>query len=331
MTAPLRPMNLGEILDRTFQIYRSRFLVFAGIAALPALAMIGINFIVYLLEELGPQPTIPFGFRTAFHETGLWLTSVNFESYLYCLIAPALTYAASRFFMEEESTIEAAVLWCIARWRSCLAMAAVLWVALYLLPAVLTDPPFVRRASYSAAVTLMGSERAQFLQLGAMFLFIVRWVAEALLGVALSPSVPAWTLEDLPVNSALRRGWTLARGSRLRIFAAWFLAAALKLILYLIFLIVFGLILWIVVRISNRPDLYERSYRYLDSLPVQAASILVAPLFPIAITLFYYDQRIRLEGYDIERMMDAAGMNAPELSPTEDSPIASAAPEEVQQ
>jgi hypothetical protein len=30
-------------------------------------------------------------------------------------------------------------------------------------------------------------------------------------------------------------------------------------------------------------------------------------------------------------MMDAAGMNAPELSPTEDSPIASAAPEEVQQ
>ncbi len=39
MTATLRPMSLGEILDRTFQIYRSRFLVFVGIAALPAVAM----------------------------------------------------------------------------------------------------------------------------------------------------------------------------------------------------------------------------------------------------------------------------------------------------
>ena len=36
MQAALRPMNLGEILDRTFEIYRKKFLLFAGIAALPA-------------------------------------------------------------------------------------------------------------------------------------------------------------------------------------------------------------------------------------------------------------------------------------------------------
>lgn len=34
-------------------------------------------------------------------------------------------------------------------------------------------------------------------------------------------------------------------------------------------------------------------------------------LYPIALTLFYYDQRIRHEGYDIERMMDDAGLIAP--------------------
>jgi hypothetical protein len=45
------------------------------------------------------------------------------------------------------------------------------------------------------------------------------------------------------------------------------------------------------------------------------------PLFSIAITLFYYDQRIRREGYHVERMMDAAGLNptAP-LQPAETSP-----------
>jgi hypothetical protein len=46
--------------------------------------------------------------------------------------------------------------------------------------------------------------------------------------------------------------------------------------------------------------------------------------FPIALTLFYYDQRIRHEGYDIERMMDVAGLNAPAPSPSAEAPAASA-------
>ena len=54
----------------------------------------------------------------------------------------------------------------------------------------------------------------------------------------------------------------------------------------------------------------------------------LSPTFPTAVTLFYYDQRIRDEGYDIERMMDAAGMTAPVHPPAGDSPIAPVAGEE---
>jgi hypothetical protein len=32
------------------------------------------------------------------------------------------------------------------------------------------------------------------------------------------------------------------------------------------------------------------------------------PLYPIAVTLLYYDQRSRKEGYDVEVMMEAAGL-----------------------
>jgi hypothetical protein len=38
---------------------------------------------------------------------------------------------------------------------------------------------------------------------------------------------------------------------------------------------------------------------------------MIGPIFPIALAVFYYDQRMRREGYDIERMMDAAGLVAP--------------------
>ena len=40
MTTALRPLTLGELLDRTFLLYRQHFVVFVGIAALPHLALL---------------------------------------------------------------------------------------------------------------------------------------------------------------------------------------------------------------------------------------------------------------------------------------------------
>ena len=41
----------------------------------------------------------------------------------------------------------------------------------------------------------------------------------------------------------------------------------------------------------------------------------LGPIYATGITLFYYDQRVRKEGYDIEWMMQAAGMTAPAALP----------------
>jgi hypothetical protein len=48
----------------------------------------------------------------------------------------------------------------------------------------------------------------------------------------------------------------------------------------------------------------------------------LGPIWAAGITLFYYDQRVRKEGYDIEWMMQAAGLTAPEpaAAPAEPSP-----------
>src|SRR4029077_10628101 len=39
----LRPMTLGEVLDRTFKLYKSNFWLFAGITAMPLLVSLVIN------------------------------------------------------------------------------------------------------------------------------------------------------------------------------------------------------------------------------------------------------------------------------------------------
>ena len=49
----LRPMTLGEVLDRTFTLYREHFLLFAGIMALPYLVILLFNFTVLLLQRGG--------------------------------------------------------------------------------------------------------------------------------------------------------------------------------------------------------------------------------------------------------------------------------------
>ena len=52
----------------------------------------------------------------------------------------------------------------------------------------------------------------------------------------------------------------------------------------------------------------------------------VGPIYATGFTLFYYDQRVRKEGYDIERMMQAAGMS-PSLPAVEsNSALETAAP-----
>src|SRR5271167_1150792 len=45
MITPLRPMSTGEILDRTFNLYRNNFLLFVGIAVVPPALMLVVQFI----------------------------------------------------------------------------------------------------------------------------------------------------------------------------------------------------------------------------------------------------------------------------------------------
>ncbi len=48
----------------------------------------------------------------------------------------------------------------------------------------------------------------------------------------------------------------------------------------------------------------------------------IGPMYATGLTLFYYDQRVRKEGYDIEWMMEAAGMTPPAIAASADVPAA---------
>lgn len=90
MTAfDLRPLSLGEILDRTFTLYRRNFLLFIGISAIPQTLILAINVVSLLLGANVPG--------RAFTRAGVGL---GLTIGLLVLIATVLAY-----FLSQGATI----------------------------------------------------------------------------------------------------------------------------------------------------------------------------------------------------------------------------------
>lgn len=56
MSTPLRPLSTGELLDRTFNLYRNNFMLFAGIAVLAALIFVAALVLLLTLGFSVPTP-----------------------------------------------------------------------------------------------------------------------------------------------------------------------------------------------------------------------------------------------------------------------------------
>jgi hypothetical protein len=130
-----------------------------------------------------------------------------------------------------------------------------------------------------------------------------------IMGLRYALSVPASVVEDLKATAALRRSVVLSKESRGRIFVLWLL----------VFVIQIALVMttqgyFFFAAFSHRGELAV-GFRILQQFLAFLTNSFIAPILATGITLFYYDQRIRKEGFDIEWMMKAAGMTVPEPPP----------------
>src|SRR5579863_9139400 len=56
MATALRPLRTGELLDRTFSLYRSHFGMFVGIFALPYLVVLAVQLVALVFQS--PVPSV---------------------------------------------------------------------------------------------------------------------------------------------------------------------------------------------------------------------------------------------------------------------------------
>ncbi len=137
MNSNLRPMNLGEILDRTFQIYRAKFQLFVAIAALPAMLIISLEAANRVWWGLIPN-RFSGDISLTVMQWSLYLTGLyQVALLLHLLVWPAFACLTSRIYLGEYPKLTAAVFRGNAPWRSWLWMAIANWGVVLILPELL--------------------------------------------------------------------------------------------------------------------------------------------------------------------------------------------------
>src|SRR5271170_6770938 len=112
----LRPLSLGEILDRTFSLYRRNFVLFLGITALPHLLILGMNLAQTVLitppaagtpHAAARMPNATNGFM-AFGLLG-GLVAIVVYLVVYLLAQGGTVYAVSELYLGRKTTIGASL------------------------------------------------------------------------------------------------------------------------------------------------------------------------------------------------------------------------------
>jgi uncharacterized membrane protein len=311
METHLRPLSLGEILDRTAELYRSNFLLLAGISSVYggillalSLAQIGVQQGLQNLHMT--QAMIP---ATIIGVVVLWLVIFVAGG----LAVAANTRAVGWLYLGEPASIGAAYRAILPRTGRYLWLMTITYFLAWF-PCVLIYGAYVGlilayarpKGLFSQHPTAqVDTQTVIFFGLATLafvLLLLVALVYGILMSLRYALAVPACTVEDLKARAAIRRSIQLSKGSRGRIFMLGLLALIIHLGLTGItqgFFIVMGI---------KHQGVLPVWMTILQQILAFLTNTFVGPIFATGFTLFYYDQRVRKEGYDIERMMQTAGM-----------------------
>ncbi len=313
MSLDLRPLTLGELLDRSFSLYRRHFWLFVGIMAVPSL--LGLAFGI-LTAVFTPQPVSPESGATpnpaemvgTFVFLGIAMIGMAIVYFVtYAVALGATTVAVSELYMGRQVTIRESftpLRGKVGRLALLLLLVSIRTFGLFMLAAV--------GIGVGSAVMAMGSPiLGVLLIMCGMFGAFALWIWIML---RYAVAVPAAVLEDETATDAIRRSIDLTRGSLWRVLV---LLVFTMVITYGVLLIFQGPFLFAGAMAGPAPAGF-----WLNLCGTIAGAIggaFTGPLMIVAFAVLYYDLRVRHEGLDLQMMLAnlnlQGGAGAPQAPP----------------
>jgi hypothetical protein len=312
-TAELRPLSLGELLDRTFTLYRNHFWVFVGIMAIPGSFGIPVSYILLAFQgnsfspgkpTLTPAPGLVLGYIAGFFAFAILLMLVH------SIALAAVTHAVSEAYLGRRSTVRDSYRSIHGKfWR---LMGVILNVALRLFGLLVVV--FAVIAGIGAVlIGALAVARGQAVVAAAtvllmLLLYIFGLAAFVYLALRYAVSIPALMIENLGVFATVRRSVQLTRGRRGQIFIAFLLAAIIGYVGFIVFQAPFTIATLIALFRNHHLPTW---LALLASISGAVGGTVTGSISMIVLVLCYYDTRIRKEAFDLQFMMASLDRPSP--------------------
>ncbi len=301
----LRPLSLGELLDRTFTYYRRHFWLFVGIMAVPQVLIVAVN----VLSEgvrgpLVPRPgtpastTLAVGMFAGFLAGTLVMVLAYFV--LYALALGATTFAVSEIHLGRATTARAAYRTMRGRFWRLVDLIFTVMIRMFLVFMLIFLVVMLGAVTIPALGGPAGALLGGILMLVAL---LGGTVFAAWLFLRYGVAVPALLLENLKAREAIKRSIVLTKSNLARVLLITFLMS---------------MVAWTVASICQGPFFVALIVLTLKghgapplwlTVPMNIAGgvgqALTGPLLMIGLVLLYYDIRVRKEGFDLQLMISA--------------------------
>jgi hypothetical protein len=287
----LRPLAVGEILDGAFTLYRRHFAVLLVTTLVMCLPLGLLNSQLWLLEGTADQ--MAAGSAAA----GTILMMVLVSLIGMPIAWGALTRQLAQGYTGGPVTVRDGLTSGFRAFFPLLGsvtLAYLLMMVIFIVPGIIAAiviPSFASRGAGIAGVLFI------------IITLIAVLLATPALAASLFALVPAVVVERLGPWAALRRSWQLARGGRLRIIGVFASCWFITMLPMMAVMTMTG----IGAAIMN-PESAEQGMvglAYLQNIAITLLGSLTVPYMVACMVLLYYDRRIRLEGYDLEAVVEA--------------------------
>ena len=282
-TLDLRPLSIGELLDRTFSLYRRNFLLFIGISAIPQLLVLALQLAqtAFMPSKVPMQPSTPTDFQVA----GSGFSTGGVLGFLGVAIVGLIVYVFAYLFSQGGTVFAVSELY--------LGRATTIGQSLGRVRGEL--------GSLFGVIILNG------LVTGFSFLLLI--IPGIYMACRLCVCIPAALLENLGPRESLERSFGLTKDNAGRAFLILLLYSAILYGALFLFDIPFA----IGIQIESHNPSMVRLLTALMQVGNFIAGVMVTPVLTIASSIFYFDLRVRKEAFDLQLMMNplAGGVPAP--------------------
>jgi hypothetical protein len=276
MTTPdLRPLSFGELLDRTFSLYRKNFWTFVGIMAIPQVFIVAASVLSQNTQTtaIAVRARAPELIGVMFGYLAAAMLMIVAYFVVLTIALGATTIAVSELYLGRTVTI---------------------------------------RAAYQRVRKRIGS---LFRLIFSVYARVFGWLITVILApvavltiLKYSLATPALLIENLTSRDALKRSRVLTKGQFGRIALAGILTLIMSWVIAFVIQGPFSAAAMLMVVNKVQPPAW---LNLLSLIAGGLSGAFAGPLYAIALALIYYDVRVRKEGYDLQLMVEALGGAAP--------------------